>query len=150
MNRLFNTADLVFVDAPCSGSGAMRRSPDCRWRPFNPEVMAQIQLNLMEQSARLVRPGGGLIYVTCSFERSQNEAIIDALLLTEVGKEFMVVHGQASLDSAIEYARRDTLMNRTWTPEPTGGLFTGPYLRTWPHRTNMDAFFGARLIKRSQ
>jgi len=75
-------ADLVLIDAPCSGTGTWRRHPDARWR-LRPDDLAElpaIQDQLLDQGARLVRPGGRLIYVTCSLLRVENEDRTDAFL----------------------------------------------------------------------
>lgn len=75
-------ADCVLVDAPCSGTGAWRRSPDARWR-LTPEMLAgyrAAQDEVLARGARLVRPGGRLVYVTCSLLPSENEDRIAAFL----------------------------------------------------------------------
>lgn len=74
--------DCVLVDAPCSGSGAWRRSPDARWR-LTPELLAgyhAAQAEVLARGARLVRPGGRLIYVTCSLLPSENERQVETFL----------------------------------------------------------------------
>src|SRR5690606_15750075 len=67
--------DRVVVDAPCSGTGTWRRNPDARWRPAGPglETLMQLQARILESAARLVKPGGRLIYATCSLMRAENE-----------------------------------------------------------------------------
>jgi 16S rRNA (cytosine967-C5)-methyltransferase len=74
--------DRVLVDAPCSGSGAWRRSPDARWRltPAALETFQHQQAVLLDTAAALVRPGGQLIYVTCSVLRAENEDRVDGFL----------------------------------------------------------------------
>jgi len=76
------TFDRVLVDAPCSGSGAWRRQPDARWRltPQDHAARLKAQQDLLAQAARLVRPGGRLIYVTCSLLPEENEAPVAAFL----------------------------------------------------------------------
>jgi 16S rRNA (cytosine967-C5)-methyltransferase len=74
--------DLVFVDAPCTGSGTWRRHPDAKWR-LTPQQLArriEEQGAVLDQAARFVRPGGRLIYVTCSLLAEENEDRIDAFL----------------------------------------------------------------------
>lgn len=75
-------ADLVLVDAPCSGIGAWRRSPDARWL-LNPERLAEylaLQADILPRAANLVKPGGRLVYVTCSLLVEENAAQVEAFL----------------------------------------------------------------------
>ncbi|MGI3185320.1 RsmB/NOP family class I SAM-dependent RNA methyltransferase [Nioella aestuarii] len=72
--------DLVLCDVPCSGSGTWRRDPEAKWR-LTPDRLAElgrIQRQIVEQAQRLVRPGGRLVYMTCSLLRSENEAVVEA------------------------------------------------------------------------
>jgi 16S rRNA (cytosine967-C5)-methyltransferase len=80
LEALNDEADLVFVDAPCSGSGTWRRRPEDAWR-LTPEEVARLhalQVRILDQAARLVKPGGRLAYVTCSMLSAENEASADA------------------------------------------------------------------------
>ncbi|QBX38454.1 RsmB/NOP family class I SAM-dependent RNA methyltransferase [Brevundimonas sp. S30B] len=80
LEALNGEADLVFVDAPCSGSGTWRRRPEDAWR-LTPEEVARLhalQVRILDQAARLVKPGGRLAYVTCSMLSAENEASADA------------------------------------------------------------------------
>jgi 16S rRNA (cytosine967-C5)-methyltransferase len=72
--------DLVFLDVPCSETGVLRRSPDARWRlPANaPDVFAPVQRRMLARAERLVRPGGRVVYVTCSIDRAENEGVSGA------------------------------------------------------------------------
>ncbi|MEM7497962.1 MAG: RsmB/NOP family class I SAM-dependent RNA methyltransferase [Pseudomonadota bacterium] len=82
LDRLEDACDLVLTDVPCSGSGAWRRNPDARWR-FGPADLERLngeQEAILDNAARLVRPGGQLVYVTCSILESENAARIDAFL----------------------------------------------------------------------
>jgi 16S rRNA (cytosine967-C5)-methyltransferase len=74
--------DRVVVDAPCSGTGTWRRNPDARWRPAGPGLASLIalQASILESASRLVRPGGRLVYATCSFMRAENEDRVEAFL----------------------------------------------------------------------
>jgi len=76
------TADVVLVDAPCSGTGTWRRNPEARWRltPATLRQLVTIQTRLLEIAARLVRPGGRLVYVVCSLLREEGADRIDAFL----------------------------------------------------------------------
>ena len=80
MEDLNGAADLVFVDAPCSGSGTWRRRPEDAWRLTAEEVerLHALQVRILGQAAKLVKPGGRLAYVTCSMLSRENEASVDA------------------------------------------------------------------------
>ncbi len=82
IKRHKNTADRVLVDAPCSGSGTWRRSPDLKWRttPENLQELLNIQLKILESAARLVKVGGRLIYATCSMLNSENNQQVEKFL----------------------------------------------------------------------
>lgn len=77
-------ADAVLVDAPCSETGTLRRGPDARWRidPQSPERWAELQRRLLARAARLVRPGGRLVYATCSLDPVENEEVAHAVDLS--------------------------------------------------------------------
>jgi 16S rRNA (cytosine967-C5)-methyltransferase len=74
--------DVVLLDAPCTGTGTFRRHPDGRWRvtPDDVEALARLQEELLEAAAALVRPGGWLVYATCSLEREENEDRVESFL----------------------------------------------------------------------
>lgn len=126
---LESRADCVFVDAPCSGTGAWRRSPDARWR-LNPEMLAgyrATQAEVLARGARLVRPGGRLVYVTCSLLPSENENQIEA---------FLAAHPA--------FAPQSWVVN--W-PEhvPLPPAPPGQWLHLTPASTGTDGFFVAVL-----
>ncbi|MCF8152302.1 MAG: RsmB/NOP family class I SAM-dependent RNA methyltransferase [Sulfuritalea sp.] len=82
VKRMSGKADRVLVDAPCSGLGTLRRNPDLKWRQ-SPQSVAELTLKqaaILAAAARLVRPGGRLVYATCSILAEENEAIVDAFL----------------------------------------------------------------------
>jgi 16S rRNA (cytosine967-C5)-methyltransferase len=87
VKRHAGRADRVLVDAPCTGSGTWRRNPDQRWRigPDALESLAREQAAILDSAARLVRPGGRLIYATCSFFHAENEAQIEAFVARTPG-----------------------------------------------------------------
>jgi 16S rRNA (cytosine967-C5)-methyltransferase len=74
--------DRVLVDAPCSGTGAWRRNPDARWRAQDAglEGLTALQAEILASAARLVKPGGRLVYATCSLLTEENEAQVEAFL----------------------------------------------------------------------
>ena len=87
VKRLAGKADGVLVDAPCSGLGTLRRNPDLKWRQ-SPQSVAELSLKqaaILAAAAKLVRPGGRLVYATCSILAEENEAIVDAFLAAHPG-----------------------------------------------------------------
>lgn len=82
--------DTVFIDAPCSGTGTLRRHPEIRWRidPRDIESLTQIQAQMLQSAAAYVRPGGALVYATCSVLDSENDALVQAFLNTSAGAQF--------------------------------------------------------------
>lgn len=82
--------DAVFIDAPCSGLGTLRRHPDIRWRveAIHLTQFAHTGLLMLEQAARLVKPGGSLTYATCTVFSDENKGVIDTFLASEKGKDF--------------------------------------------------------------
>jgi 16S rRNA (cytosine967-C5)-methyltransferase len=83
--RLAGKADRVLVDAPCSGLGTLRRNPDLKWRQTETGVveLCAKQAAILAAAARLVRPGGRLVYATCSILAEENEAVVDAFLAAQ-------------------------------------------------------------------
>ncbi len=119
--------DRVLVDAPCSGTGTLRRNPEIRWRisPADIQDLAGRQTQLLSHAAVGVKPGGRLIYSTCSVEPEENEAVVQSFL--ENNRSFSAV--ALSLE---------------------GGLQTsGGAVRTWPHREGSDGFFISVLERRT-
>ena len=74
--------DAVLVDAPCTGTGTLARHPDARWRltPEMPAQMATVQVGILRGAATIVRPGGRLIYSTCTLEAEENEEVVESFL----------------------------------------------------------------------
>lgn len=87
VKRLAGKIDRVLVDAPCSGLGTLRRNPDLKWRQTPDSVLelAQKQRDILAAAARLVKPGGRLVYATCSILPEENELIVDAFLAGHSG-----------------------------------------------------------------
>jgi len=128
IKRLAGKVDRVLVDAPCSGLGTLRRNPDLKWRQGADAVaeLAIKQAAILEAAARLVRPGGRVVYATCSLLTAENEAIVDA---------FLAKHPEFTLTPASAVLARH------------GIAVDGDFLRLLPHKHNTDGFFAAVLDK---
>ena len=90
IKKLHGSADRVLLDAPCSGLGVLRRNPDAKWK-LNPDFIDRVvleQQQILTQYAHMVKPGGKLIYITCSILPQENEEQIAAFKETEIGNEF--------------------------------------------------------------
>jgi 16S rRNA (cytosine967-C5)-methyltransferase len=137
VKRLAGKIDRVLVDAPCSGLGTLRRNPDLKWRQ-TPESLAELavkQTAILASAARLLKPGGRLVYATCSVLPQENEAIAQAFN-----------DSQGSRPNFAPVDARDILTQLK--VEGAAGLCAGPvsggeYLRLWPHRDGTDGFFAA-------
>lgn len=118
--------DRVLVDAPCSGLGTLHRHADARWRqtPETVQELAILQSKLLEQTATWVKPGGVLVYATCTLHPAENEEVI---------QQFLNQHPSWEI----------------FPPEPASAaaVFTTSegWLKVWPHRHSMDGFFMVRL-----
>ncbi len=129
-------ADLVFVDAPCSGSGTWRRRPEAAWRLSEPEVerFHALQVAILGRAAKLVRPGGRLVYVTCSVLGRENE---------DSAAGFAEGHGAFRPVPVAEAARQApglTEAGRARLAELAGGAHQ---MQLTPARTGTDGFFVA-------
>ena len=91
--------DAVFIDAPCSGTGTLRRHPEIRWRidPRDIESLTQIQARMLQSAASYVRAGGTLVYATCSVLDSEDDALVRAFLDTPAGAQFTLAERFASV-----------------------------------------------------
>jgi len=126
------TYDRILIDAPCSGLGVLRRHPDGRWAKTEESISerASLQKKILENCAKLVRPGGVLVYATCTTEPEENEAVVNAFVATSRG-EFRV-------DDP-----------RPYLPDTAAALVgSDGFFRTFPDAPLMDGFFGARIIKK--
>jgi 16S rRNA (cytosine967-C5)-methyltransferase len=124
--------DTVLLDAPCSGLGTLRRDPDLKWSrtPAELPAFATRQAAMIRQAAGVVRPGGRLVYATCSSEPEENAGAVDTFLASRPDFEA----GPLEPDAAVRDF--DELL------DPRGRLCT------LPHRHRMDAFFAAVLVRR--
>ena len=134
LKRMAGKADRVLVDAPCSGLGTLRRNPDLKWRQ-TPSSIAELtvkQSGILAAAARLVKPGGRLVYATCSLLRDENQGIVDA---------FVAAHEDFEIEPATDVLAKQGVV-------AAGRIDPGPMLEMWPHRTGTDGFFAAILRRR--
>jgi 16S rRNA (cytosine967-C5)-methyltransferase len=131
VKRLAGKADRVLVDAPCSGLGTLRRNPDLKWRQTAEGVDELIvkQRDILEAAAKLVRPGGRLVYATCSVLDAENAEIVDAFLAT---------HPEFTRLSAGEILAAQNV-----------NIECGVDLRLTPHQHGTDGFYAAVLERKA-
>jgi 16S rRNA (cytosine967-C5)-methyltransferase len=101
IKKLQEKADRVLIDAPCSGLGVLKRNPDAKWK-LQPEFIdniKKVQAEVLESYSRIVKPGGKLVYATCSILPSENQEQVERFLTTENGKKFNFVKDQKILAS---------------------------------------------------
>lgn len=93
IKKLHGKADRVLIDAPCSGLGVIRRNPDSKWKlqPEFIENIKKVQQDVLQQYSKIVKPGGKLVYATCSVLPSENQQQVDKFLTSESGKEFTFI-----------------------------------------------------------
>lgn len=123
--------DAILIDAPCSGTGVIRRQPDIRWnrKPEDLPAYQALQLDLLDLAASLLAPGGSLVYATCSLEQEENQEVIH---------KFLTIHPRFRVINAA-----DRLPGEARTLVDEAGYFR-------PHPANgLDGFFGCALIKDS-
>lgn len=101
IKKLIDKADKVLIDAPCSGLGVLKRNPDSKWK-MQPEFLDSIratQKELLDSYSRMVKPGGQLVYATCSILPSENEMQVKAFLGRDSGKDFTMLNEEKILPS---------------------------------------------------
>lgn len=93
IKKLYNKADRVLIDAPCSGLGVLKRNPDAKWKlqPEFIESIKQTQQEILQRYSKMVKPGGQMVYATCSVLPSENQEQVQQFLTSESGKEFIFV-----------------------------------------------------------
>jgi len=101
VKKLYGTADRVLIDAPCSGLGVLSRNPDAKWK-LQPEFIDNIkktQEEILDQYSRILKPGGKMVYATCSVLPSENQEQVEKFLAREAGKNFKLVKEEKILSS---------------------------------------------------
>lgn len=124
--------DRILVDAPCSGLGVIHRNPEGKWwkEPTDPARLAVTQRAILENAAVRLKPGGVMVYSTCSTALEENEQVVDNFIKHH--RDFMI--------EPVSKVLPQTLAMQT-----EQGFF-----RSWLHRHDMDGFFAARLIKKAK
>jgi len=127
VKRLSGKIDRVLVDAPCSGLGTLRRNPDLKWRqsPHSIEGLKRKQAAILSSAANLLKPGGRLVYATCSFLPEENQEIIE---------HFLAAHPRYTLLNCAELLAQQKIL-----------LDTGKFLQLSPSLHGTDGFFAAAL-----
>lgn len=138
IKRLAGKIDRVLVDAPCSGMGTLRRNPDLKWRqtPAGVLELNQKQMNILGSAARLLKPGGRLVYATCSLLPQENQAIAE---------DFLAKHPEFEAVPAAEVLKPLFPKEKL----PLGCSPDNPWWQLWPHIHGTDGFFGAIFQKKA-
>ena len=137
IKRLAGKIDRVLVDAPCSGIGTLRRNPDLKWRQ-TPEAVTELNLkqtHILNSAARLLKPGGRLVYATCSLLPSENQ---------EIAQQFLKNHPEFEVLPASEALKGYFLHGEI----PIGCSVDNPWWQLWPHLHGTDGFFGAIFVRK--
>jgi 16S rRNA (cytosine967-C5)-methyltransferase len=131
LKRIAGKLDRVLVDAPCTGLGTLRRNPDLKWRQDESTLaeMCAKQHVILDAAARLVKPGGLMLYATCSLLEAENTQVVQA---------FLAAHAQFELRPANAALAQQRIE-----------LDTGEYLRLAPHLHGTDGFFAALLARKT-
>jgi 16S rRNA (cytosine967-C5)-methyltransferase len=129
LSETFHEAfDRILIDAPCSGLGTLRRNPEIKWRSTEktPREFAILQKKILDRSATYVKKGGTIIYSTCTISQEENNEVIEDFIRHH--QDFYQIPPPLTINSSIIDGRK--------------------YFRTYPHRHNMDGFFGTVLVKK--
>jgi 16S rRNA (cytosine967-C5)-methyltransferase len=128
--------DRILVDAPCSGTGTLRRNPELKWSltPADLPAMAEKQLHLLNNAALWLKPGGHLVYSTCSLEPEENREVIEF---------FLGSHPEFRLQPL----RRAADRLRPYFHPAADRLLDADFFETSPARDHIDGFFAAILAK---
>ncbi len=123
------TVDRILIDAPCSGLGTLGRRPDSRWRktPQTIKQLVTLQQRLLESASGFLKPGGILVYATCTISRQENQ---------DVANNFIMKHKDFTWDEAVKYTH--------------GNIFSGdePWIQLFPHVHKTQGFFIARFRRK--
>ncbi len=121
--------DRILVDAPCSGLGTLRSHPEAKWHREERDIprLSKLQKNILRRAAGYLKPGGVLVYSTCTLAREENEEVVEDLLHSEKGWALEGVEG--------------------YLPKEARGLIQGKYFLALPHKHDTDGFFAARMRK---
>jgi 16S rRNA (cytosine967-C5)-methyltransferase len=130
VQRLHGKIDRVLIDAPCSGTGTLRRNPDIKWRPIDLPALIDAQQRILAGAAALLKPGGRLVYATCSLLQEESEAVVTAF--RDANPAFEVAPAAEIL------ARRHVTLDQA----------ADGSLRLQPHRHGTDGFYAMALVKR--
>jgi 16S rRNA (cytosine967-C5)-methyltransferase len=124
--KFTETADIVFADVPCSGLGTISKKPDIKWKKETEDLVKLVphQRKILENAAKIVKPGGVVVYSTCTIEPEENEDNINW---------FLANHPEFKLDPAENYLPAE--------------LCKDGFYYSLPHKSKMDGAFAARLIK---
>jgi 16S rRNA (cytosine967-C5)-methyltransferase len=130
IKRLSGKLDRVLIDAPCSGLGTLRRNPDMKWRQSEDDIqqLSIKQASILASAARLVKPGGRVVYATCSLLEEENETIV---------VNFLSTHEDFFLRPMSEVMAEQKIP-----------LEMGEYLRLLPNHSHTDGFFAAVLERK--
>ena len=126
--------DRILIDAPCTGTGVIRKHPDIKWARTEEDFIKipEKQLRLLEGLAPFVKPRGILVYATCSLEPEENEEVI---------KKFLGRHPEFEIENPL------LILEKISTPQIKELIDQEKYLKTYPHKHNLDGFFVVRLRK---
>lgn len=124
LEKFHGVGDRLLVDAPCSGLGTLHRHADARWRqtPEAIQALVPLQSALLAEAARCLKPGGTLVYATCTLHPTENEAVV---------QDFLQRHPRWQI--------RPPQTNFPLAPTAEG------WIKVWPHRHGMDGFFMVQL-----
>ena len=145
LQRLAGKADRVLVDAPCSGLGTLRRKPDLKWRQHPQDIghFAATQIAILRQATRLLKPGGRLVYATCSLLTEENEAIAQAF-----SAEQQAAFTPLNAAQILQGLKVDQAAQLCAPAQATADASANQYLRLWPHLHATDGFFAAAWQKK--